>query len=61
MRSSLERKSRYLTMSRMDPNTTEGLIWLSLGMTLSMILYKLIHTFRPLFHLEGCTCSRNPR
>ena len=55
IRSSLERKSRYLTMSRIEPNTTEGLIWLSLGIMRSMILAEEMCTFQPLSHLWGRT------
>jgi hypothetical protein len=39
--SSLDKKSKYLTMSLIEPNTTEGFMWDKRGMTLSITLNYL--------------------
>jgi len=59
IKSSFERKSRYLTIKRIDPNTTEGLMWLNLGKIRSIILNEFVITFRLLSHLLDWTLIKS--
>jgi len=59
IKSSFERKSRYLTIKRIDPNTTEGLMWLNLGKIRSIILNEFVITFLLLSHLLDCTLIKS--
>jgi hypothetical protein len=59
IKSSFERKSRYLTIKRIDPKTTEGLMWLNLGKIRSMILNEFVITFQLPSHLLDYTLIKS--